>query len=60
MADAVRQDVVHVELTLDQLVIGMPREVIALRARRGDVTAVLRLCATPARWGGVRRRAPHG
>ena len=54
--DALRQTTAHIELTLDTLVVGQPREVTALRARRRDVTAVLRLCLTPARWGGVRLR----
>jgi hypothetical protein len=35
------------------LVVGLPREIAALRVRRRDVTAVLRLCRTSARWGGV-------
>ena len=55
-ADGERESGAHIELTLDMLVVGQPREVIALRARRRDVTAVLRLCVTPARWGGVRLR----
>jgi hypothetical protein len=38
-ADAVRETTAHVELTLDMLVVGKPREVVALRARRRDVTA---------------------
>ena len=52
-ADALRETPAHLELTLDMLVVGRPREVIALRARRQDVTAILRLCRTSARWGGV-------
>jgi hypothetical protein len=52
-ADAVRETPAHIELTLDMLVVGQPREIIALRSRRQDVTAVLRLCVTSARWGGV-------
>lgn len=52
-ADAVRETMAHVELTVDMLVVGQPREVIALRVRRRDVTAILRLCRTSARWGGV-------
>ena len=55
-ADALRDTTAHVELTVDMLVVGQPREVIALRVRRRDVTAVLRLCHTSARWGGVRLR----
>ena len=55
-ADALRENSAHLELTLDMLVVGRPREVVALRARRQDVTAVLLLCITPARWGGVRLR----
>ena len=53
-ADALRETPAHLELTVDMLVIGRPREVIALRACRRDVTAILRLCRTSARWGGVR------
>ena len=52
-ADAVRETTAHLELTLDMLVVGRPREIIALRVRRRDVTAILRLCRTSARWGGV-------
>ena len=55
-ADAVRGTPAHIELTLDMLVVGQSREIIALRVRCRDVTAVLRLCLTPARWGGVRLR----
>jgi len=43
----------HWVLTLDVLVVGRPREIVALRAPRADVTAVLRLCVLSARWGGV-------
>ena len=52
-ADALRENSTHLELTLDMLVVGRPREVIALRVRRRDVTAISRLCRTSARWGGV-------
>ena len=55
-ADALRETTAHLELTLDMLVVGQSREIIALRVRRRDVTAILRLCRTPARWGGVRLR----
>lgn len=56
VADAIAETPLHLVLTLDTLVVGQPRKVVALRARRQDVTAVLRLCVTPARWGGVRLR----
>ena len=52
-ADAIIQTPLHLVLTVDALVVGQPREVVALRVRRRDMTAVLRLCATSARWGGV-------
>ena len=58
-ADALRETTAHLELTLDMLVVGLPREIIALRVRRRDVTAILRLCLTSARWGGVLRRRLH-
>ena len=45
----------HYVLTVDALVVGRPREIVVLRARRRDITAVLRLCVTSARWGGVMR-----
>ena len=52
-ADDLVQTPLHWVLTLDVLVVGRPREIVALRAPRGDVTAVLRLCVLSARWGGV-------
>ena len=52
-ADGIIETPQHLVLTVDALVIGLPREIVALRVRRQDVTAVLRLCATSARWGGV-------
>ena len=52
-ADALSGTPVHWILTRDMLVVGRPREIVALRVARRDVTAVLRLCVLPARWGGV-------
>ena len=52
-ADALRENSAHLELTLDMIVVGRPREVIALRVRHRDATAILRLCRTSAQWGGV-------
>ena len=52
----------HLVLTVDMLVIGQPREIVALRVRRQDVRAVLRLCTTSAHWGGgaaAAMTAPH-
>ena len=37
----------------------LPREIAVLRARRADVSAVLRLCSASARWGGVLRPREH-
>ena len=54
-ADALIVTDAHHVLTVDALVVGRPREIVALRARRRDITAVLRLCVTSARWGGVLR-----
>jgi hypothetical protein len=53
VADAIIETPLHLVLTVDALVVGQPREVVALRVRRRDVTAILRLCRTSARWGGV-------
>ena len=50
-ADAVRQTPVHWVLIRYVLVVGRPREIVALRAARRDVAAVLRLCVVTARWG---------
>ena len=52
-ADDLIQTHLHWVLTLDALVVGRPREIVALRAARRDVTAVLCLCLISARWGGV-------
>ena len=52
-ADALVQTPLHWVLTCDVLVVGRPRDIVALRVARWDVTAVLRLCVVPARWGGV-------
>ena len=52
-ADALRESSAHLELTRDMLAVGRPREVIAFRVRRLDVTAIVRLFRTSARWGGV-------
>ena len=53
-ADAIIETPLHLVLTTDALVVGQPREIVALRVRRRDVTAILRLCRTSARrWGGV-------
>jgi hypothetical protein len=64
--DALIETAQHFTFTVDALVINLPREVVVLRARRPDVTAVLLLCRTAARWGGVllplspgRSGAPH-
>ena len=48
-ADALVQTPLHWALTRDALVVGRPREIVALRVARRDVTAVLRLCAVSAR-----------
>jgi hypothetical protein len=56
-ADAIRETTAHLGLTLDTLVVAQPREIVTLRVRRRDVTAVLRLCTTSARWGGVLLRS---
>ena len=53
-ADALVQTPLHWVLTRDAFVVGRPREIVALRVARRDVTAVLRLCVVSARWGGVR------
>ena len=52
-ADALIETAQHFTFTVDALVINLPREVVVLRAQRRDVTAVLVLCRTAARWGGV-------
>ena len=51
-ADGIVETPQHLVLTVDALVVGLPREIVALRVRRRDGTAVLRLCATSAGWGG--------
>ena len=60
--DAIIETPLHLVLTVDALVVGQPREIVALRVRRQDVTAILRLCHTSARWGGCcwARRATLG
>ena len=52
-ADALIETAQHFTFMVDALVINSPREVVVLRVARRDVTAVLVLCRTWARWGGV-------
>ena len=55
-ADTLRETTGHLVLTVDTLVVGQPREIVALRFLRRDVPAVLWLCATSARWGVLLRQ----
>jgi hypothetical protein len=52
-ADAVRGTPAHIELSLDMIDVSQPREIIALRARRQDMTEVLLLCTTSTGGAGI-------